>query len=574
MPFTVEDLIRDNPRPLTVRADEGISEALRRMIEHDVSKLPVVDERFRPEGMVTSESILRALHNFGVPLDELRIFDAMERAELFREDTDLFELLDRMRNLEAALIVDGRGRLAGIVTNYDTTAYFRRRAEDLMLVEDIESMLKDYIVAGFTDDTGQVDHARLGEVVQEVADFNAQMHKRFEGALKHYLGIMTSNGTLQALEEEESAAKGGFDRGMAREVFDEHLEIEQGTPSFDELTFYNYIQLLLYDELWPRYERIFGLEREALRNLLDGVRHTRNDLAHFRGDITPQQRDQLRYCAEWLRRYQTEFAGVLGPEEDEAASAERVGPGLDRAPLMEEIGPGESRYAPLALWLQQQPPETETVTLSFGEVEGIIDGELPRSAYRHRSWWANDPASQVQAQQWLEVGWQVASINMSAQRVRFGRSREQQQAYNDFFEALLSELAQVGLEAAGPPTGVPWLTVRTLEDGEGAVGFFNVVFDRQSRFRVELYLDLGERERTKALFDRLHEREDVLEERVGTELEWQRLNEHTPARIAVSRGGSIGDAPAARERLRTWAVETLAALVGALEEPVRAELAG
>jgi CBS domain-containing protein len=54
-----------------------------------------------------------------------------------------------LKNTYAVLIVNAEGSLIGIVTSYDTTEYFRRRVEDMMYVEDIESTLKDFIRAGF-----------------------------------------------------------------------------------------------------------------------------------------------------------------------------------------------------------------------------------------------------------------------------------------------------------------------------------------------------------------------------------------------------------------------------------------
>src|SRR5436305_3328116 len=51
---------------------------------------------------------------------------------------------------------------------------------------------------------------------------------------------------------------------------------------------------------------------------------------------------------------------------------------------------GDSRYAPLALWLQQQPSREEKVTLTFMQIQEILREELPASARQYRSWWAND----------------------------------------------------------------------------------------------------------------------------------------------------------------------------------------
>ncbi len=68
MPFTVQQLIEGRQEPVTVSPHDTVKKALELMIEHDFSQLPVVDESRKALGIVTSDSILRALNNFGVPL--------------------------------------------------------------------------------------------------------------------------------------------------------------------------------------------------------------------------------------------------------------------------------------------------------------------------------------------------------------------------------------------------------------------------------------------------------------------------------------------------------------------------
>ena len=138
MPFIVKELIAENPTVVVTTPAESLRNALVRMIENDFSQLPVVDSGNRPLGLITSESILRSLKGFDTDLNKLKVEHAYISAETFRDDADLFELLDRLKDTYAVLIVDRNDHLKGIVTNYDTAEYFRRRAEDIMLVEDIE----------------------------------------------------------------------------------------------------------------------------------------------------------------------------------------------------------------------------------------------------------------------------------------------------------------------------------------------------------------------------------------------------------------------------------------------------
>ena len=64
----------------------------------------------------------------------------------------------------------------------------------------------------------------------------------------------------------------------------------------------------------------------------------------------------------------------------------------------------------------------QRVTMSFAEVDAVVPGGLPPSAYRHRAWWANEVAgSHSHAKSWLEAGFVVAELNLTAARVTFSR---------------------------------------------------------------------------------------------------------------------------------------------------------
>lgn len=213
MPYPVMNLIEGRSEPISVRPADSVARALSLMIEYEFGQLPVVDEADRPLGMVTHESILKALSNFCVKLDELRVSNAVVRAQTYRPEDDLFDLLDRLKETNAVLIVDGEERLIGIVTSYDSTEYFRRRAEDMMLVEDIESMVKDLVLAAFTDETGEIDQAKLQPVIEAVASSTTALMGRYRKALQRYL-------ELQGQEQPQLDKKGVKDssvKGLAGE---------------------------------------------------------------------------------------------------------------------------------------------------------------------------------------------------------------------------------------------------------------------------------------------------------------------------------------------------------------------
>ena len=99
MPFTVQQLIEGRQEPVAVSPQDTVKKALELMIEHDFSQLPVVDESRKPLGIVTSDSILRALNNFGVPLADFHVSHVMVKIHRkYSPDEDLFDLLDDLKN--------------------------------------------------------------------------------------------------------------------------------------------------------------------------------------------------------------------------------------------------------------------------------------------------------------------------------------------------------------------------------------------------------------------------------------------------------------------------------------------
>lgn len=572
MPFTVQDLVQDK-KPVTVKLDDSVRVALQRMFGYDFSQLPVVNEDNKPLGTITMESILRAQDHFGLTLDKLNVSAALVRADEFRNDANLFDLLDKLRDTNAVLIVDGKDQLIGIVTSYDAMEYFRRRAEDMMLVEDIESTLREYILAAFAISDEEIDEDKLNEAIQEILSSDTDIQNNFRAALFHYLNAHNTG-----------QQKIPVNSKLVDEVVAEHLSKPQKTKSFEDLTLNEFITLFLHKSRWTWYEPIFKIDRQALHKLLDGVRQTRNILAHFRGEITTAQRDQLRFCYEWLGRFQKAVAQVFSEISTKQASALPLRVAEQVAvyntvsaitPTEEEISPNESRYAALAIWLQSQPADERSVSVTFEQVENIIGGPLPESAYNHRAWWTNDSVSHIQSQKWLDAGWRVSYINMSEQRVKFVRIREREKAYIDFFSILKSELEQ---QASFPfsnlsPSGVHWFTVTYLPYDGKRIAALSFSFTRQKQFRIELYIDVGNQAENKRIFDHLHHRRAEIEAEFGNRLSWERLNENRASRVGKYFDGAITDDEAKLTELRRQAVKTMIqfeqVIRGPFEEAIR-----
>ncbi len=128
------------------------------------------------------------------------------------------------------------------------------------------------------------------------------------------------------------------------------------------------------------------------------------------------------------------------------------------------------------------------------------------------------------------------------------------EAYRRFFQGLLDELREkhhfTGARVSQPQS---WYA---FSSGISGV-LYSAAFARGNRVKAEIYIDQGDADRNKALFDRLHSQREALEQSFGEPLEWERLDHRRASRIAVYRPGSIDRAEAEGEEIRTWLVDRL-----------------
>ena len=182
-------------------------------------------------------------------------------APVYNEEDELFDILDRLKETNAVLVVNSIvDDLVGIVTSYDTAEYFRSHTEDLMRVADIEFMVKEWIKDAHTNNKGELDEAKLDETIVKVTAYTNKAG------------------------ESNSKSKG-----------------------FIDLTLTEYISIMLMKDFWSFYEPIFSVRRDFVKELLYGIRDIRNSLAHFRNDVTAEQRDRLKFGTEWFSSRWVEY---------------------------------------------------------------------------------------------------------------------------------------------------------------------------------------------------------------------------------------------------------------------------
>ncbi|HEU4321907.1 MAG TPA: DUF4268 domain-containing protein [Roseiflexaceae bacterium] len=553
----------------TIPGTHKVSDALRVMITHDFSYLPVVDAQERLTGVISEQTIVRKYYHFNGEklLFDLEIAHCQTRATTLPPTADIFDALVPLQAVGAIIVVD-EGRPIGIITDYDTTRFFREYSEGIILAQDIEFNLRRHIEDVFPLDSPLLD-----------------------------AGLIAAFGVTK-------------DQRRAGRPYRE----------YNELTLWDHVQLIVNETNWPKFEPALK-PREVFQKMLEPVRKARNQMAHFRGSLTPVQLDALKQASYWLDNRLVASALAAGAPEvvnvttadvagaDQPATdqgGERGDPGAngngttgtspaqavdpeqatrvpDSAPEQPRGRPeeqpadrsGESRrfdrkYVPLEGWLREQAEEQTHIRVSFGLIEEVIGEPLPPSARAHSSWWANERARYSQAGAWLDAGWRVESVDLDQGRVVFRRANSQLTQL--FFQDVLERLKQARPDAtrASKPQAQNWFMF-----GAGKTGLsYGWAFSYDS-LRVELYIDTTDAATNKHFFDQLLAHKDELERRIGAPLGWRRLDQRRASRIFLERPATILDPPEALEAHKQWLVRSTVTFIDAFDplierlEPLR-----
>jgi len=271
-----------------------------------------------------------------------------------------------------------------------------------------------------------------------------------------------------------------------------------------------------------------------LRALLQQVRDSRNKLVHFRGEVSLDERRTIRFAAEWLERNLPRIEAPPAP------------PPVVAPPLVGELAhedddeQPQGSYAKLAANLRAQNADVTSITMTFQDIERILEKELPKSAYGYRAWWANDP-TKPQSAAWLEEGWRAMALSMSERRLTFVRTDDREKAYIEFFASLngrLKDEPEFPLREVSPQ-GASWHILASLPWLKPESANINAAFTRRKQLRIELYLDCGNKEQNKARFDELLNRKDVIEAGIGEPLQWERMDDKRSCRVAAYTKGQI-----------------------------------
>lgn len=185
-------------------------------------------------------------------------------------------------------------------------------------------------------------------------------------------------------------------------------------------------------------------------------------------------------------------------------------------------------------WLNQR---TDSDTLFFGVVVEVIKIDESKPAFNFKI-----AASPNEWQKSKSSRTPRASISTKGEK------------YRNYFQLLIDELREkhhfTGAKAGQPQN---WYSFSS-----GISGItYGANFSQGGKARTEVYIDLGDQDKNKQVFDLLQQEATLIENELGHNVSWERLNDKRASRLALYINGNIDDSDAELETVKNWHIDKL-----------------
>lgn len=137
--------------------------------------------------------------------------------------------------------------------------------------------------------------------------------------------------------------------------------------------------------------------------------------------------------------------------------------------------------------------------------------------------------------------------------------------YQNYFQNLIDDLRDIHRftsAKAGQPQN--WYSFSSGVSGMT----YEANFSQGGKARAELYIDLGDHEKNKYVFDQLFNIKGEIEDSLGQEISWERLDNKRASRLALYIDGSIEESDSELEKVKNWHIEQLLKLKAALGKKI------
>lgn len=243
----VNRIMPDDQEVCSISSDTSAQDALQLMQEKGYSQLPVVEggsvvglfsyKSFALEVAGNKDNLKGILD---LPVAEFVMHEAPRYAQLTDNFSDLISTL----NEENAVLVSAVDRLTAILTPMDVLRYLDSVASGFILIEEIEITLR----------------ALIQKAIPDIETFSI--------CVKNALSSKYKNSKLP--------------------------------EGLEEMTFNDYVVLLNHGDNWDLFVSVFKGTRERWNGKLKPIGEFRNDVFHFRRELSMQDHEKLVACRRSL----------------------------------------------------------------------------------------------------------------------------------------------------------------------------------------------------------------------------------------------------------------------------------
>lgn len=458
-------------------------------------------------------------------------------------------------------IVDERGCLQGVISDQSIMrAYFHTGGSVGLLGLPVDHCLVAPAVVGREADIFKVIEL-LEEQYAVLVVENRQplaiityydINRFFRDLSEGLIFIEDIELTLRQAIETVYADEGKYKAALTRAMGSNKGVTRDEERKLSELTLWEISNLIANKTNWEDFRHLFA-SRELFMRYMDNIREIRNQLVHFRGDLDELQMDCLRTTRQWLESRQR----LPSVSESEV-------PRIDVRSL-EAASKSQGKYDNLRVYLEVECAGRAEVQLGFGEIEKLIGEELPRSASVHRAWWENDPNNHVQSRSWMSAGWSVERVDFENKAVLFKPSHyaKMQVVFIDLLNALKKKMPDATSANKASPQN--WFAFSAKTRGMN----YAWVFNNRGELHVELYIDREDKDENKKIFDQLFKIKEVIEEKIGAPLLWDRLENRRACRISLGTPINVDGTFSEMENAKQWALQVMIRFIDAFKPLIR-----
>jgi CBS domain-containing protein len=206
-----------NRVPVSVRPDASIAEAVTKMLAHDFSQLPIMQNERSVRGMISWRSLGQAA---ALDVNPSRCAEASESPTILPADTPLLQAVEVIAREQVVLVSNGRtdSLIRGVVTTSDLSVQFKILAEPFLMLGEIENQIRILLGGRFT--------AAELKAVRSSADAGRDVEDLSDLSFGEYLRLMQNPAHWQRLGLK-------LDRSVLVERLDRVREIRNDVMHFD-----------------------------------------------------------------------------------------------------------------------------------------------------------------------------------------------------------------------------------------------------------------------------------------------------------------------------------------------------